>query len=254
MTAIFKREVRSSFHGMIGYVLTAFMLAATAIYFVALNLGYGLTDFGYYTLYRTTFVLLLYIPVLTMRSFAEERRTRTDQLLLTSPVSVWEIVLGKFFALCVIFALPCLADAVMILVLAALGATGTATLANLAALLCLFISMGWRRHCHWRVSFQPDRESDHCCGGRCCRTAAGYMMPSLRSMFTAGSAVALAPVHRHCGSAQCGGRPAYPQLYAGLPDLCGLLCGADGTVPAAEQLADRSVQRGAQRAVPVHAV
>ena len=70
MTAIFKREVRSSFHGMIGYVLTAFMLAATAIYFVALNLGYGLTDFGYYTLYRTTFVLLLYIPVLTMRSFA----------------------------------------------------------------------------------------------------------------------------------------------------------------------------------------
>ena len=139
MTAIFKREVRSSFHGMIGYVLTAFMLAATAIYFVALNLGYGLTDFGYYTLYRTTFVLLLYIPVLTMRSFAEERRTRTDQLLLTSPVSVWEIVLGKFFALCVIFALPCLAGAVMILVLAALGATGTATLANLAALLCYYL-------------------------------------------------------------------------------------------------------------------
>ena len=84
-------------------------------------------------------MLLLYIPVLTMRSFAEERRTRTDQLLLTSPVSVWEIVLGKFFALCVIFALPCLAGAVMILVLAALGATGTATLANLAALLCYYL-------------------------------------------------------------------------------------------------------------------
>ena len=49
MIAIFKREVRSSFHGMIGYVLTAFMLVATAIYFIALNLGYGLTDFGYYT-------------------------------------------------------------------------------------------------------------------------------------------------------------------------------------------------------------
>ncbi len=55
MTAIFKREVRSSFHGMIGYVLTAFMLAASAIYFVALNLGYGLTDFGYYTLYTHHF-------------------------------------------------------------------------------------------------------------------------------------------------------------------------------------------------------
>ena len=98
MIAIFKREVRSSFHGMIGYVLTAFMLVATAIYFIALNLGYGLTDFGYYTLYRTVFVLLLYIPVLTMRCFAEERRTRTDQLLLTSPVPLGQIVLGKALA------------------------------------------------------------------------------------------------------------------------------------------------------------
>ena len=130
MLAIFKRELRSCFHGMIGAVLTAFMLAATAIYFVALNLGYGLPDFGYYTLYRTIFVLLLYIPVLTMRSFAEERHSRTDQLLLTSPVSVGGIVLGKYFALCVIFALPCLVDAGMILVLKALGATGTSTLAR----------------------------------------------------------------------------------------------------------------------------
>ena len=136
MLAIFKRELRSCFHGMIGAVLTAFMLAATAIYFVALNLGYGLPDFGYYTLYRTIFVLLLYIPVLTMRSFAEERHSRTDQLLLTSPVSVGGIVLGKYFALCVIFALPCLVDAGMILVLKALGATGTSTLANFSALLC----------------------------------------------------------------------------------------------------------------------
>ena len=47
MFAIFKREVRSCFHGMIGYVLTAFLLVASAIYFVALNLGYGLPDFGY---------------------------------------------------------------------------------------------------------------------------------------------------------------------------------------------------------------
>ncbi len=56
-------------------------------------------------------MLLLYIPVLTMRSLAEERRSRTDQLLLTSPVSVWGVVLGKFFAMCAVFALPCLVDA-----------------------------------------------------------------------------------------------------------------------------------------------
>ena len=139
MFAIFKREVRSCFHGMIGYVLTAFLLVASAIYFVALNLGYGLPDFGYYTLYNTIFMLLFYFPVLTMRSFAEERRTRTDQLLLTSPVPVPDIVLGKFFALCVVFALPCVVDAVMILTLWALGATAASTLANFAALLCYYL-------------------------------------------------------------------------------------------------------------------
>lgn len=139
MFAIFKREVRSCFHGMIGYVLTAFLLVASAIYFVALNLGYGLPDFGYYTLYNTIFMLLFYFPVLTMRSFAEERRTRTDQLLLTSPVPVPGIVLGKFFALCVVFALPCVVDAVMILTLWALGATAASTLANFAALLCYYL-------------------------------------------------------------------------------------------------------------------
>ena len=84
MLAIYKRELRSFFHGMMGYLLTAFLLAASGIYFLALNLGYGLTDFGYYTLYRTIFMLLLYFPVLAMRSLAEERRARTDQLLLTS--------------------------------------------------------------------------------------------------------------------------------------------------------------------------
>ena len=191
MIAIFKREVRSSFHGMIGYVLTAFMLAATAIYFIALNLGYGLTDFGYYTLYRTVFVLLLYIPVLTMRCFAEERRTRTDQLLLTSPVSVWGIVLGKFLALCVIFALPCLVDAVMILVLAALGASGIATAANFAALLCYFLMGCAAIAIGVFLSSLTENQIIAAVAGVAALLLA-YMMPSLRNLFTAGSAVALA--------------------------------------------------------------
>lgn len=191
MTAIFKREVRSCFHGMIGYVLTAFMLAASAIYFVALNLGYGLTDFGYYTLYRTIFVLLLYIPVLTMRSFAEERRSRTDQLLLTSPVSVWGIVLGKFLALCVVFALPCIADAVMILVLAALGAAGTSTLANFAALLCYFLMGCAAIAIGVFLSSLTENQIIAAVAGFSALLLA-YLMPSLRSMFNAGSAVALA--------------------------------------------------------------
>ena len=200
MTAIFKRELRSYFHGMLGYVLTAFLLAASGIYFLALNLGYGLTDFGYYTLYRTIFMLLLYIPVLTMRSLAEERRSRTDQLLLTSPVPVWGIVLGKFFAMCAVFALPCLMDVVMILILWALGGTVPALAANFAALLCYFllgcaaIAMGEF------LSGLTENPIIAAVAGFSVLLLA-YMMPSLRSLFNAGSAVALAVFTAIAGAA-----------------------------------------------------
>ena len=168
MLAIFKRELRSCFHGMIGAVLTAFMLAATAIYFVALNLGYGLPDFGYYTLYRTIFVLLL-----------------------TSPVSVGGIVLGKYFALCVIFALPCLVDAGMILVLKVLGATGTSTLANFSALLCYYLMGCAAIAIGVFLSSLTENQIIAAVSGVAALLLA-YMMPSLRTMFTTGSAVALA--------------------------------------------------------------
>ena len=200
MIAIFKRELRSYFHGMLGYVLTAFLLASSGIYFLALNLGYGLTDFGYYTLYRTIFMLLLYIPVLTMRSLAEERRSRTDQLLLTSPVPVWGIVLGKFFAMCAVFALPCLMDVVMLLILWALGGTVPALAANFAALLCYFllgcaaIAMGEF------LSGLTENPIIAAVAGFSVLLLA-YMMPSLRSLFNAGSAVALAVFTAIAGAA-----------------------------------------------------
>ena len=191
MNAIFKRELRSCFHGMIGYVLTAFMLVSTAIYFVALNLGYGLTDFGYYTLYRTIFMLLLYIPVLTMRSFAEERHSRTDQLLLTSPVPMWGIVLGKYFALCVIFAVPCVVDVAMILVLKVLGATAVSTAANFASLLCYYLMGCAAIAVGVFLSSLTENQIIAAISGAAALLLA-YMMPSLRTMFSAGSAVALA--------------------------------------------------------------
>ena len=191
MNAIFKRELRSCFHGMIGYVLTAFMLVSTSIYFVALNLGYGLTDFGYYTLYRTIFMLLLYIPVLTMRSFAEERHSRTDQLLLTSPVPTWGIVLGKYFALCVIFAVPCVVDVAMILVLKVLGATAVSTAANFASLLCYYLMGCAAIAVGVFLSSLTENQIIAAISGVAALLLA-YMMSSLRTMFTAGSAVALA--------------------------------------------------------------
>ena len=200
MTAIFKRELRSYFHGMLGYVLTAFLLASSGIYFLALNLGYGLTDFGYYTLYRTIFMLLLYIPVLTMRSLAEERRNRTDQLLLTSPVPVWGIVLGKFFAMCAVFALPCLMDVVMILILWALGGTVPALAANFAALLCYFLLGCAAIAVGEFLSGLTENPIIAAVAGFSVLLLA-YMMPSLRSLFNAGSAVALAVFTAIAGAA-----------------------------------------------------
>ena len=200
MTAIFKRELRSYFHGMLGYVLTAFLLASSGIYFLALNLGYGLTDFGYYTLYRTIFMLLLYIPVLTMRSLAEERRSRTDQLLLTSPVPVWGIVLGKFFAMCAVFALPCLMDVVMIFILWALGGTVPALAANFAALLCYFLLGCAAIAIGEFLSGLTENPIIAAVAGFSVLLLA-YMMPSLRSLFNAGSAVALAVFTAIAGAA-----------------------------------------------------
>ena len=191
MKAIFKRELRGYFHGMMGYVLTAFLMAAAGLYFLALNLGYGLTDFGYYTLYRTIFMLLLYIPVLTMRSFAEERHSRTDQLLLTSPVPMWGIVLGKYFALCVIFAVPCVVDVAMILVLKVLGATAVSTAANFASLLCYYLMGCAAIAVGVFLSSLTENQIIAAISGVAALLLA-YMMPSLRTMFTAGSAVALA--------------------------------------------------------------
>ena len=146
MTAIFKREFRSFFHGMLGYVLTAFLVASSGLYFLARCLIYGLTDFSYYTLYQTIFMLLLYIPVLAMRSLAEERHSRTDQLLLTSPVTLTGVVLGKYFAMVTVFLIPVALMAFCPLIIAMNGEARL--LSDYAALLafflmgCVFIAIG----------------------------------------------------------------------------------------------------------------
>ena len=120
MLAIFKRETKSYFTGMIGYVVVAVFLAVLGLYFTNQNLMFASPDFGG-VLYTCTILLLFLLPALSMRSFAEERRAKTDQLLLTSPVSIPGIVLGKFLAQMAVFCVPLLAAAVMPLILTAFG-------------------------------------------------------------------------------------------------------------------------------------
>ena len=103
MFAIFKRELRSYFTSLVGYVVIGVMLAFTGLYYSANCLVYGTSDFST-VLYSTTLVMLFLLPALTMRSFADERRNKTDQLLLTSPVGIPSIVMGKYFAQLAVFA------------------------------------------------------------------------------------------------------------------------------------------------------
>jgi ABC-2 type transport system permease protein len=90
---------------MIGYVFIAFLLVICGIYFTAYQLQGAYPRFAY-TLQAVSFVFLIAVPVLTMRILADEQKQKTDQLLLTAPVSVTEIVLGKYFALALIFLIP----------------------------------------------------------------------------------------------------------------------------------------------------
>ena len=105
MLAIYKRELKSYLTSMVGYLFMFFVLLIAGIYFTAYQLSAAYPKFEY-TLNAMTFVFLIAVPILTMRVLAEERKQKTDQLLLTSPVSVSGIVMGKYFALVTIYAIP----------------------------------------------------------------------------------------------------------------------------------------------------
>ena len=104
MKIVLKKEFKSFMTSMTGYVFIAFMLAITGIYYTAYHLQSGYPVFSY-TLSAVMFIFLIAVPVLTMRVIAEERKQKTDQLLLTSPISVTDIIAGKYFALLSVWAI-----------------------------------------------------------------------------------------------------------------------------------------------------
>ena len=105
MLAVYKKELRSYLTSMIGYVFIAFILLILGIYFTAYNLQYASPDFGA-TLSAVTFLFLIITPILTMRILSEEKKNKTDQLLLTAPVPVWKIVMGKYLSMITIYLIP----------------------------------------------------------------------------------------------------------------------------------------------------
>jgi ABC-2 type transport system permease protein len=97
MFPIYKKEMRTYFTQMMGYLFLTFMVLLTGIYFTLFNIM-PLNPNYFSVLSGTTILFFILIPALTMRLFSEETRHKTDQLLFTSPLSVGQIVTGKFFA------------------------------------------------------------------------------------------------------------------------------------------------------------
>ncbi len=102
MFAIYKREMRAYFTTPAGYIFMAIFLCAAGFIFSLTTLQVQSTDVSlYFQILMIAYIVL--IPLLTMRSFAEEKRSKTEQLLLTAPISLWSLVLAKFLAAFTLF-------------------------------------------------------------------------------------------------------------------------------------------------------
>ncbi|MCD8110132.1 MAG: Gldg family protein [Clostridiales bacterium] len=104
MKAIIKRELRAYFTSVLGWIFLAAFFFLFDLYFWAYSLNSGYPYIAY-SISAVTFIFLIIIPILTMRSMAEDRRTKTDQLLYTAPISIPRVILGKFFAMVIIFSI-----------------------------------------------------------------------------------------------------------------------------------------------------
>lgn len=119
MFAIYKKELKSYFTSVIACLFIAVTTLIAGIFFVYYNLQNGMTSM--YSVYQSLFILVFTVPILTMKIIADERRLKTDQLILTAPVSVGKIVLGKFLALATIFIIPILVMCLYPLILSQFG-------------------------------------------------------------------------------------------------------------------------------------
>ncbi len=145
MIAIFKREMRSYFSGVIGYAfLVIYLLVAGLVFSYSTLFSMSANISSYYILMMVFSAVLL--PILTMKSFSEERKTKTEQLILTSPVSLTSMVIGKFLASYLMFAASVLFTSLYCLLLIPYAPFKIAVwLGNMVALLlvgAVFVAVG----------------------------------------------------------------------------------------------------------------
>lgn len=107
MIAVFKREFKSYFINLSGYVFIGVLWLFSGIFSTVFNFMYQYSSYEF-ALGNITTVLMLIVPILTMRSIAEDKRTKTDMLLYSLPLSATEVVLGKYFAMLAVWGVACL--------------------------------------------------------------------------------------------------------------------------------------------------
>ncbi|MCL2517150.1 MAG: ABC transporter permease [Oscillospiraceae bacterium] len=120
MGAVYKRELKSYFTGMIGYIFIAFLLIVTGIFAAATNFRGRYPAFEV-VLSNVNLIMLLIVPILTMRVMAEEKSAKTDQLMFSLPVSMSQIVISKYLAMCTVYLIPICVMALYPIVLSFFG-------------------------------------------------------------------------------------------------------------------------------------
>ncbi|MEG2174993.1 MAG: ABC transporter permease [Oscillospiraceae bacterium] len=138
MKAIYERELKSWFSGMMGYAVVAFILLFGGIYTMALNLHAQYAGFQY-VLNNMVLIFMVVTPLLTMRAIAEERRQKTDQLLYALPIGMSAVVVGKYLAMITVLFVPL---AMMGFYPLLLSAYGTVPMAASYGTLLAFFLMG----------------------------------------------------------------------------------------------------------------
>lgn len=145
MIAIFKREMKAYFTSPIGYVYICAYLFAMALFFKMYLLDTGTSNVVYF-FGGSLIVYMFLVPILTMRLFSEEKKSKTDQILLTSPVSVTGIVLGKFLAALSVYTIALALTSVSIIFAAHYGTVSLGlTIGNYIGILFLgmaFVAIG----------------------------------------------------------------------------------------------------------------
>lgn len=145
MLAIFNKELKSYFNSAGGYIFMGIFLLLAGLFFALSNVINSSPEYNS-VLSSLNFVFLLIVPVITMKIIAEESKSRTDQLLLTSPQTITGIVVGKYLAAVALFLVTLLITVLYPLILSMFG--DLAALEILASYVgfflmgCCFIAVG----------------------------------------------------------------------------------------------------------------